>query len=278
MPTIRDGRGVLVVHDMSTPPAGSAVGSIERRQVSAQRMADFAAERAAAAEHDRPKRDLRPVGSAGAKESSQRGLEARWGKKPTEEAPVATLPHHDAGRMSEPRPPKPAGPGAAAKGQSKVDRDARATRVLEALEHHGGSVDAAAAELGMRRNAVTMVAKHARIRTGETPPQPVREQPRLVAPADISLEGQEAGAPATDAGDRAPRAVAVPPPGPPEPPEQLRGVRLPCRSCSHAAVCAIRPKLEAAIKDRPRMAPVDPAVTFATQIQVTCGHYHAVGA
>jgi hypothetical protein len=174
---------------------------------------------------------------------------------------------------------------------------------MAALERNRGDVEVTADELGMRRNTVTMVAKHARIRAGELPRPPKREQPRVVAPADIQLEDQEASAPATDAATvdlepPRPSTVETPPPGPsldthssasttaieaesvkpsgaqrdplmhsvqigggpaaiateepapsatiettpPEPAARTKGI--PCRSCSHAAVCSIRPKLE----------------------------------
>lgn len=46
------------------------------------------------------------------------------------------------------------------------DTAERAERVMSALERHGGDVAAVMAELGMRRNAISMVVKHARRRAG----------------------------------------------------------------------------------------------------------------
>lgn len=52
---------------------------------------------------------------------------------------------------------------------------------------------------------------------------------------------------------------------------------LPCATCAHATVCAIRPKLEAAAGNfRPPMSP-DPAVTIAVKATVTCTFYSAGG-
>ena len=50
--------------------------------------------------------------------------------------------------------------------KAAADTAKRAERVMSALERHGGDVAAVMAELGMRRNAISMVVKHARRRAG----------------------------------------------------------------------------------------------------------------
>lgn len=54
MPAIRDGRGQLAIDD-NEPRLAEGSGPVERRMASALQMADFAAERARMAEHDRRK-------------------------------------------------------------------------------------------------------------------------------------------------------------------------------------------------------------------------------
>jgi hypothetical protein len=230
VPVIRDGRGKERV-EPTVPPAAVPSGPIERSQVSAQRMADFAAERAAAA-RPQPPRDNRPPGSERHRESSRRGgtgsFEPTSAEKRASGAKGAAA--SAASRAIRRPEPAPAVPPASIAGRSREDkaghrthgyiaaREARAVRVLEALDRLDDDVDAAAADLGMRRNTVVMVAKHARIRARDVARPPQRPQPRIVKPADIALEGRGAGAPVTAALNGAPASPAATdeatPPGP----------------------------------------------------------------
>jgi len=50
---------------------------------------------------------------------------------------------------------------------------------------------------------------------------------------------------------------------------------LPCGTCDHAAVCSIRPKLEAASIEYRTPASPDPAVHVRASLSIECDHYRA---
>ena len=113
MPAIRDAQGKLTVHDMGAPPVNPP-GPIERRQASAQQMADFAAERARMSEHERrghtslaeKGKRAREIEAASRARGAQRagfvkGATKPHQAKPTEEVPMVGGEHSDVGRIRE---------------------------------------------------------------------------------------------------------------------------------------------------------------------------------
>jgi len=94
-----------------------------------------------------------------------------------------------------------------------------------------------------------------------------------VVEPDVASEGQEADAPATavvaaEQPERDGSAVGSTPPGP------IAG--LPCIDCAHAAVCVIRPALEAWVATLPRPVSVLAAITVVeARLELACAHYLA---
>lgn len=224
MPTIRDGRGVLHVHDMGTPPTNPPP-PIERRQASAERMADFAAERARAAEkRDRPV-NRTPVRQTAAeiRASSERGTErsrqvrqeravksAANGEYVTVSVPeeeITVEGHHDVG-TNRIRQQQEAGARAAVEGSPDKaprapslryplprDHEERDAKVIAALRAHP-NVKAAAAELGVSETRVGQVLKE------------IRLAGRMPADLDAVIKSRSANAAATVTG-RAPLVAMV---------------------------------------------------------------------
>lgn len=252
MPTIRNGRGELEVFDMGVPPPASPSGPIERSQVSAQRMADFAAERARAADRQRKPSPAVLDDQARAAASRARGAKAggfvKGATKPIQEGPVPPRDHHDAGTnrvrqqaeegaaAAMEKPPLSAAAFSDGRGRRKLPRD-RAERnalVLEAVRASASHAEAAT-RLGVGKARVEQIVSELR-RSDQLPADvraalDARRHSISVAGGKVRAaqrraepEGREASAPATAADDGgttggpSPRPPELlPPPGPSEP-------------------------------------------------------------
>lgn len=189
MPTIRDGRGVLTVHDLSTPPTGG-VGPIERSQASAARMADFAAERARAAVKREPRVPI--VATPAERLTASRRGTARSIEVRQEKGTIMANPAR-------------AATGGAAHESVKLprDRDERTRAVLEAVRTSSSHAEAGA-KLGVGGQRIAQFVSDLR-RAGQLPADVekllrARSGHRAAGEAsDHEPPGPEAGGPATAA-------------------------------------------------------------------------------
>ncbi len=274
MPTIRDGRGVLTVHDMGTPAPGSPSGPVQRlvepsmvRLPDAQPAHDYmAASRARGAKAGgfvqgatkpprspaerlasvRRQQEERAAGEIAAWVAEQKGAPA---KPKVKEDPVTRS--HDGLTRDE-------------------RRHAKAERMLAVIRTTSSYAEAALA-LGVGKHALEMFVSDLR-RRGELPADVQvllsARNPAHAGRPRKNHEDQEASAPATAAdelGTPAPPAAETPatPPGPP----LQRAVSLPCGPCVHAAVCSIKPDLERDFP--PTVERPHPAIHLA----ILCDHF-----
>ena len=231
MPAIRNGRGELVVYDMGTPPTNPPP-PVERRQVSAERMADFAAERASMSEHDR-----RGHQSLADKAKRAREIEAASRARGAQRAGFvkgATKPHPSERTEEETMPGKPGPEATTRRDQRRHDKAERILAVVRATSSHAES----AVQLGMGKHSIEMFLSDLR-RRGELPedveallrarnpaihrggrPRKATAEPAQILSTDSTIEGGEEGAPATAADDlgatrTAPAEEVATPPRPP---------------------------------------------------------------
>lgn len=240
MPAIRDGRGVLHVHDMGVPPPGSANGPVERRFVAPD-------------VHTLPPPARRENDAALMAQSRARGaqrhVELVRAKKPPREEPVPPREHAHGDRATESGAVKESSHRTAS---ALRERDARARQVADALTRFGGDVARAARELGMKPHSVALVARATAKREADQAPvgpeavsDPVRNIPEPI-PAEYS-------------------------PAELTPPIEADG--LPCDACAHAVVCSIKAELADWLADVPLPTPPHSAIHVLAKVLVTCDHY-----
>lgn len=224
MPTIRDGRGVLTVHDMGVPPPGSPSGPVERDRVSEQRMADFAAERAAAA----PERHHLTVAEKATAAREHIAASRARGAKAGGFVAGATKP-----LQIKPTPNAEEEHVDSKRDQRRIERR---ERILAAIRSTSSYVGAAAA-VGLSRSSIEVFVSDLR-RRGELPgdvaellsgrnPSIAKRTAAPAKPTIIEVQAPGAGVPATDATERGTTGLdPAPQGGTPPAPIFLDGISL----------------------------------------------------
>lgn len=283
MPTIRDARGQLHVHDMTPRLEVSGPAPVERSRVSEQRMADFAAERAQTAERTRA--DAVAAGRMSAERrrstAAEEAVSRRRGAEVMHERAVA---RKAAQQPEEPAMPSPDRHGHRAPTTKNAALTARQEQVIEAIRRTG-SRHGAMAELGithMQSIDTTLMDAHAKgllaSNVPDLPPRIARAFGLEVTPRKglrraptptIEPQDQEAGDPATDASGAPAEPPFTTPPGP------HVTLLLPCEDCLHAPVCRIRPILELwQVEAGPPLDTPNPAIAVEA-VSLGCEHHLA---
>lgn len=212
MPAIRDARGQLHVHEVQLPV--NPPGPIERSRVSEARLADFAAERAAATErrqrrHDaegRPERSYVPTPVA--REQAKRNAQASMAASRARGAQRAGFVKGATRRSQEDAMPTAPAPRRRQLSPGRTQpRAERVQRILAAIRESASHAEAAE-RLGMGKHAVEMFVSDLRRR--RELPDDVEQLLRARNPAYGKagrprangverIEGGEEGAPATAA-------------------------------------------------------------------------------
>ncbi len=260
MPIVRDGQNKVHEFDM-TPPPPEPPPAVVRDRVSEARMAEFAAERARMAEHDRPHLSLAEKARlAREREAESRARGAKAGGFVKGVAKPRGIGGHWAQKRAEKLP-------------RVVDAIRATTNLDEAAEQLGMAGDALRSLVAQYRVDGTLPAdvdeqirtrSNSRPRRQRTPPleepavaaEAPRERPTTELADTVPARPSSSGL-RDDVGQHGASAAAEAP-----------WHQEPCRSCLHRRVCSIRDEVQR-IAEAIALTDVPPVV----HLELSCGHY-----